>query len=488
MARLSLKEIAAAVRGEAIAGPNPPEGGTLHEVGSYSIDSRTVGEGALFFAIVGPRLDGHDFVTEAFRKGAAAAVVARPPGRFPGVPLLLRVKDTTVALQELAAHVRRRQPLKVIGITGSAGKTTAKELTAAVVSQRYRTLKSEGNLNNTWGLPLQLLRLEPGHEAAVLEMGMSSHGEIARLAEIADPDVGVILNVLRVHLEHFKSLEDIARAKGELFRGLRRDAVAVYNADDRLTTRLGRAFKGPSLAYGVTSKGAEVRAEAIELLDPVGSRFVLRRGGDRAPVHLELPGRHNIDNALAAAAVGFALGLEAGTIRQGLESVRPVAMRGTLQRLPDGVLIIDDSYNSNPVAMERAIDMLCGARAQRRILVAGDMLELGPYGKRAHARLGEQAAAAGLDLFVAVGPLAAAAAETARRKGLRGSHHFPDSGAAAPFVAAQARPGDLLLVKGSRGMKMEKVVQAVLAAHGGVTAAGPDAGGDAAVQHGGGGR
>lgn len=477
MARLSLQEIVSAVRGEVVLGPGAPAEGARHEVGSYSIDSRTARAGDLFFAIVGPRHDGHDFVAEAFRKGAAAAVVAQPPGRFPGSPALVRVRDTSRALQDLGAHVRRRRPLKVIGITGSAGKTTAKELAAAVAAQRHRVLKSEGNLNNTWGLPLQLLRLGPEHEAAVLEMGMSTHGEIARLTEIADPDVGVILNVLRVHLEHFRGLDDIARAKGELFRGLRRDAVAVYNADDRPTARLGKDFAGRSIAYGLVAKGAAVRGEDVVLEEPVGSRFVLRRGGERVPVRLALPGRHNIYNALAAAAAGFALGLEPEEIRRGLESVRPVAMRGLLHALPDGVRLFDDSYNSNPAAMERAIEMLRGAPAGRRILVSGDMLELGPYGRRAHARLGEQAAAAGFDLFVAVGRLSAAAAETASAKGLRGTRHFPDAEAAAPFVAAQARRGDLVLVKGSRGMKMEKVVQAVLAAHGGAGAPRPAGGG-----------
>src|SRR2546428_211207 len=352
MARLSLAAIARAVRGEVILGSRPPERGAEHEVDGYSIDSRTAKPGELFFAIVGPRLDGHEFVKAAVAGGVVAAVVAKGgAAEYPEAPALVRVKDTTRALQDLGAHVRRARPLRVVGITGSAGKTTAKEMTAAVLGQRFPVLKSEGNLNNTYGLPLMLLRLKEDHEAAVLEMGMSYRGEIARLVEIADPDVGAILNVLRVHLEHFGTLQKIAAAKGELFQKMRRDAVAVFNADDRLVARLGRAFPGPKLPYGVVAKTARVRAEAIEV---------------------------------------------------------------------------------------------------------------GPYERKAHARLGTQAAEAGIDLFIAVGPLSRLAADAARAAGGVHVRHFPDSEAAAAFVASDVRPGDLVLVKGSRAMKMERVVRALL--------------------------
>jgi UDP-N-acetylmuramoyl-tripeptide--D-alanyl-D-alanine ligase len=469
MARLSLAAIAAAVRGELAFGPAAPARGPEHEVDGYSIDSRTVRPGELFFAIVGPRHDGHDFVKDAAGRGAAAVVVSKGgPARFPEVPATVRVADTTRALQDLGAHVRRSRPLKVIGITGSAGKTTAKELTAAVVAERFRTQKSEGNLNNAYGLPLTLLRLPDDRQVAVLEMGMSTKGEIARLAEIADPDVGVVLCVLRVHLEHFGSLAKIAEAKGELFRGMRQDAVAIFNADDPYAARLGRAFKGPRIAYGIDARRTDVGAEEVAVLGLEGSRFVLRRGSERQTVTLRLPGRHNVYNALAAAAAGAALGIDAGATRRGLESVRPAAMRGVLHRLPGGVELLDDSYNSNPSAMERAIAILAEARPRgRRILVAGDMLELGPYERRAHKALGAQVAASGIDLYVAVGPrsegAAAAAARSKRRLEVR---HFPDAAAAAPFVVAAVRPGDLVLVKGSRGTQMERVVVALLEAAG----------------------
>ena len=481
MARLSLASIARAVSGEVVLGTRPPRAGAEHEVDGYGIDSRTVKAGELFFAIVGPRFDGHEFVKAAVGRGAVAAVVAKgTAATYPDAPALVRVKDTTRALQDLGAHVRRLRPLRVVGITGSAGKTTAKEMTAAVLGQRFKVLKSEGNLNNTYGLPLVLLRLQEDHEVAVLEMGMSYQGEITRLVEIADPDAGAILNVLRVHLEHFGSLEKIAQAKGELFAGMRRDATAVFNADDRLVARLGAAFKGPKIPYGVVARKARVRAEAIEVEGLAGSRFILRTDGGSVPVRLSLPGRHNVFNALAAASLGLAMGLECEPIRRGLEAVRPASMRGVLHRLASGAEILDDSYNSNPAAMERAIESLQAASPRgRRVLVSGDMLELGPYEVQAHARLGRQVAEAGIDLFVAVGPLSRRAADSARAAGARDVKHVPDSEAAADLVTSAVQPGDLILVKGSRGMRMERVVQALLKRDAQAATDGADRGGSA---------
>jgi len=474
MARLRLAAVAAAVNGDLKPGGGPAvlAGGDAagpgdRVVGGYSIDSRTLVAGDLFFAIVGPRIDGHDFVAAAVQKGAAAVVVARGGvAAWKEAPAVIRVADTTRALQDLGAHVRRRRPLRVIGITGSAGKTTAKEMTAAVLSTRFRTHRSEGNLNNMYGLPLALLRMDDASEAAVLEMGMSSKGEIARLAEIADPDVGVLLNVLRVHLEHFGGLDGIAAAKGELFAGMRQDAVAVYNGDDSRVAEIGRAFPGRSIPFGLTARGRDVTADEITPLGLAGTRFVLRRGEERTPVLLGLAGRHHVYNALAAAAAGYACGLDGEGIARGLQTVRPAPMRGVLHRRPDGVEILDDAYNSNPAAMERAIELLKEARPRgRRILASGDMLELGPYASRAHTRLGEQAARAAIDLLVAVGPLSRRAAEAARQ-GVREVVHFESSEAAAAWIAAAVLPGDLVLVKGSRGMKMERVVEALLGVRG----------------------
>ncbi len=465
MATLRLGAIADALGGELTLGSTPPAGGAEHAVEGYSIDSRSVKRGDLFFALVGPQHDGHRFVGAALEGGAVAVIVGRGSGPFPEAPALIRVPDTTRALQDLGAHVRRVRPLKVVGITGSAGKTTAKELTAAVVAERYRAYRSEGNLNNTYGLPLSLLRMPDDREAAVLEMGMSYHGEITRLVEIGDPDVGVILNVLPVHLEHFGRLEKIAEAKGELFRTMREDAVAVYNADDPPTAKLGRAFAGRSIPYSVSSKSARIGADDITVEGLAGSRFTLRVGKETVRARIGIPGRHNIYNALAAAASGDALGIGAEAVARAIGSVQPVSMRGVLHRLKDGICLLDDTYNSNPPAMERVIEILVESQPRgRRVLVSGDMLELGSHGRKAHAHLGEQVAAAGIDLFVAVGPLSEQSAAAARSGG--GAievHHFADSTTAADFVATALRAGDLIVVKGSRGTAMERVVRAVMA-------------------------
>lgn len=468
MATLSLGEIAGAVGGQLFPDTRTPGSAAQERIAGYSIDSRSVRPGDLFFALVGPCNDGHRFVDEVVTRGAAALVVARDSGEFPGSPALVRVKDTTRALQDLGSYLRRRRRLKVIGITGSAGKTTAKEMTAAVVGERFRTHPSEGNLNNTYGLPLTLLRMPDETEAAVLEMGMSYQGEITRLVEIADPDIGVILNVLRVHLEHFGSLDRIARAKGELFRTMRHDSIAIFNADDAPTSKLGRSFRGERIPFGITSKAAAVRADRVELEGISGSRFQLWRGSEHAAVRLGMPGRHNIYNALAAASVGFSLGIAAEAIGRRLESVRPAAMRGVLYSLPNGVELLDDSYNSNPAAMKCLVELLRDLRPRgRRILVSGDMLELGSHGKKAHAQIGCSVAESGIDIFVAVGPLSALAADAARSAGGRIEvHHFTDSAVASPFVAGCARDGDLVVIKGSRGIAMERIVLAVREAAG----------------------
>ena len=479
MARLTLDEVGRATGGRVTLGPQAhglPAGASAMQapIEGFSIDTRTLKEGDLFFAIVGPRVDGHDFVEEAVRQGASAVVVAKGGAqRWPGARAIVRVGDTTKALQDLGAHVRRRRPLKVVGITGSAGKTTAKEMTHAVLATRFRAHRSEGNLNNAWGLPLTLLRMGDACDASVLEMGMSYAGEIARLVAIADPDVGVILNVLPVHLEHFGSIEGIARAKGEMFAGLRQDAVAVYNADDARVARLGRAFRGKAIAYGLEARRLEVTATGVASLGLRGTRFTLRRGTERAGVALRLAGRQHVYNALAAAAAGFACGLDAKSIARGLARVRPASMRGEVHRTPKGVVVIDESYNSNPAAMERALELLAETRPRgRRILAMGDMLELGPIAVRAHAGIGRLAARSGIDLMVAVGPLTRHAAQAAvaaghgagrSRRGRRrpAVQPFDDSESAARFLLSEVRRGDLVLVKGSRGMKMERLVLAL---------------------------
>ena len=435
-------------------------------VDSFSIDTRTLKPGDVFFALVGENHDAHRFVPEAIRKGAKVVVISRGrSGDFPGEAAVLRVADTTRALQDLACWVRHRQEVKVLGITGSSGKTTTKEMAAAIMEDSTPTLKSTGNLNNTYGLPLCLLGLESTHRAAVLEMGMSYPGELTTLAAIADPDVGVLINVHPVHLEHFPSLSAIADAKGELFRGMRRDAVAVYNADDPESTRVALPFPGRKIGFGF-AEGATVRAANLQPTPSGGTAFDLLLEGERLPVEIHFPGRHHVANAVAAAAGAWACGVEGSALQSGLSRVRPLPMRGAMLRFTGEVRVLDETYNSNPKAMERTLETLSAIPARRKVVVSGDMLELGPTGEQAHRLLGEQVAGAGAALFVAVGPLSRLAAESAGKAGVTEVRTFESSAAAADFLAPALTDGDLVLVKGSRGMVMERIVDAIRASRG----------------------
>ncbi len=459
MARVSLAEAARETRGALLQGD--PDAA----VESYSIDTRTLKSGDLFFALVGPNHDAHRFVPDAIRKGAAAVVISRGgEGDFPGAALI-RVEDTTRALQDLGAWVRRRQPVRVVGITGSTGKTTTKEMTAAVMEEAMPTLKSAGNLNNTFGLPLCLLGLEPRHRAAVLEMGMSRTGELTRLAAIADPDVGVLTNVYPVHLENFPSVEAIADAKGELFRGMRDGAVAVYNADDSEATRVALSFPGRKIGFGFSEK-AEIRATRLDSLPSGSTRFRLSGTGEDLEPEIPFPGRHHVANAIAAAAAAHAAGADGPAILRGLARTEPLPMRGALLRLKGDVRVLDETYNSNPVAFRRTLETLSRMSAARKVVAAGDMLELGPAAKEAHRVMGEEVARSGAALFIAVGDLSRIAAEGARAAGLAEVMHFADSAAAAAWTATALKAGDLVLVKGSRGMAMERIVEAILSSLG----------------------
>jgi UDP-N-acetylmuramoyl-tripeptide--D-alanyl-D-alanine ligase len=338
-------------------------------------------------------------------------------------------------------------------------------MAAAIMEDSTPTLKSTGNLNNTYGLPLCLLGLESTHRAAVLEMGMSYPGELTALAAIADPDVGVLINVHPVHLEHFPSVSAIADAKGELFRAMRRDAVAVYNADDPESTRVALPFPGRKIGFGF-AEGAQVRAVDLQPTPSGGTTFGILLDGERLPVEIHFPGRHHVANAVAAAAGAWACGVEGSAIQSGLSRVRPLPMRGAMLKFEGEVRVLDETYNSNPKAMERTLETLFAIPARRKVVVSGDMLELGPTGEQAHRLLGEQVAGAGAALFVAVGPLSRLAAESAGKAGVPEVLYFETSAAAADFLAPALADGDLVLVKGSRGMVMERIVDAIRASRG----------------------
>jgi UDP-N-acetylmuramoyl-tripeptide--D-alanyl-D-alanine ligase len=427
----------------------------------YSIDSRTVGGGQLFFAVKGERLDGHDYAEQALEKGAAAAVVRRDQlGRFPGHARLLAVDDTLTALQTLATAVRRVWGKPLIAVTGSAGKTTTKEAIAHVLGGRFHVLKSEGNFNNHFGLPLMLLKLEPEHDVAVIEMGMSHAGEIRALAHIAQPEIGVVTNVAAVHLEFFDSLAGIARAKYELIESLPAGGTAVLNADDEYVSQFGRGFKGRVVMYG-TRATADVRAESIRARGTEGVEFDIVIGNEREHATLPLVGEHNVLNALAAVAVGVERGMRPAEAVDALATLQPAEKRGQVLQVGN-ITVINDCYNSNPKALEAMVDALSAMPGKRRIVVAGEMLELGPAGKEMHAKAGRHLADKKIDFLLGVRGLAQAMVDAAKDNGVR-AEFAASSEEAGEWLAREARDGDVVLLKASRGVKLEKALDAWMA-------------------------
>src|SRR6202453_3372044 len=343
----------------------------------YSIDSRCIKRGEFFLAVKGERMDGHDFVTQALEKGAVAAVIRKDQlARYPLRTGLITVDDTLTALQTLATAVRRLWAKPLIGVTGSAGKTTTKEAIAHVLSARFRVLKSEGNFNNHFGLPLLLLKIEPEHDLAVIEMGMSHAGEIAALAKIAQPEIGVVTNVAPVHLEFFDSLAGIARAKYELVESLPAGGVAVLNADDEYVSQFGRDFKGRVVMYG-TRETAGVQAKEIQSMGTEGTEFDVLIGAVHEHATLPLVGKHNVLNALAGVAVGLEHGLSPSEAIAALSTLTPADQRGQVLQLGN-ITVINDCYNSNPKALAAMVDSLAAVPAKRRIVVAGGEMGGGP--------------------------------------------------------------------------------------------------------------
>jgi UDP-N-acetylmuramoyl-tripeptide--D-alanyl-D-alanine ligase len=423
----------------------------------YSIDSRTVRAGELFFAVKGERMDGHDFVAQALGKGAAAAVVRKDDlARYSAIADLLAVDDTLTALQTLGTAVRRLWGNPLVGVTGSTGKTTTKDAIAQVLSQRFRVLKSEGNFNNHFGLPLMLLKLEPEHDIAVIEMGMSHAGEIAALAKIAQPEIGVVTNVAPVHLEFFNSVADIARAKYELIASLPAGSTAILNTDDEYVSQFGRDFHGKVVLYGMKAS-ADVRAENVESCGAAGSAFDVVVGSCRERATLPLVGKHNIHNALAAVAVGLERGLTPSEAVAALATLVPPDKRGEVVQLGN-ITVINDCYNSNPKALDAMVDTLAAMPAKRRIVVAGEMLELGPAGEEMHRQSGKYIAGRRIDWLVGVRGLAKPMVEAARAAGIR-ADFFATPEEAGECLVRETRDGDVVLLKASRGVKLERALE-----------------------------
>ena len=435
------------------------------EARGYSIDSRTVEAGELFFAVKGERFDGHDFVEAALRRGALAAVVSRAkaatlPDAALAAPLLI-AEDPLVALQALAAHVRRQWSRRVVGVTGSAGKTTTKDAIAVVLGARFNVLKSRGNLNNAYGVPLQLLRLEPEHEIAVIEMGMNHAGEIAALARMAAPDWGVVTNVGMAHVENFaEGQAGIARAKFELISALPVTGVAFLNCSDPFVSQFGRDFAGKVVYFGAGPCGDPQTTEVRE--DAEGLHVKYRAGGEEGAFTLHLLGAHNATNAMAAMAVAIEAGVPAEEAARALETLTAGDKRGELIEAR-GATILNDSYNSNPEALKSMIHTLASRPAKRRVLVAGEMLELGGHAQELHAECGHAAAEAGLDLVAGVRGNAVHLVTAAAAGGVA-SLFLKDAEAAGEWLEKNLCEGDVVLVKGSRGVQLEKAIARVTGA------------------------
>lgn len=422
-------------------------------VTGYSIDSRTIGKGELFIAIKGDNFDGHDFVGAAMERGAAAAMVSRD---FTGAGNLLRVSDPLSALQTLARKVREAWGKTVIGVTGSAGKTTTKEAIARVLASKYRVQKSEGNFNNHIGLPLQLLRIEPETEIYVSEMGMNHAGEITALAKIAEPNVGVVTMVAPVHLEFFGSVEGIARAKKELIDALPPEGTAILNGDDDLVRRFNEGRLGRAVYFGLGER-SDVRAVNLAEHGAAGSEFEVVAHGERARVKLPLVGRHNVANALAAVASGIEQGVTLQAAAEALGEMKASDKRGEVIEI-GGAAAVNDCYNSNPKALQSMVDALLAMPAKRHIVVAGEMLELGPAGEELHRECGRYAAERGVTWLIGVRGLAKAMVEAAREKGLR-AEFFESPKEAGAWLAENAQKDDAVLLKASRGVKLERAIE-----------------------------
>jgi len=430
------------------------------------IDSRKPAADGIFIAIIGEVHDGHTFASDVVDRGVRGLVIGRreadhlPIAQWKqGGVTAVAVKDTTRALGDMAAFNRRRAAASVVAITGSNGKTSTRQMTAAVVSQCYATLATIGNFNNQIGLPLTLLGLEPGHQLAVVELGTNTPGEIARLAEICTPDIGVITNIGPAHLEGLGSIEGVAREKGSLLKGLRPNGKAVLNADDSRVRQLAGQTDREVLFYGF-APDAEVTADDVAEMEN-GLTFTLKIAGQSEQVRLNSPGRFMVINALAAAAVGSLLGVSAAAIKAGLEAFEPVSGRMNIQHTPGGIHIIDDTYNANPESMKAALKTLEAMRAGARgIFVAGDMLELGKQAASLHRQIGSLAAQSGISRLYACGGHADSMAAGARKAGMPAASVITGSREELiEDLTAWLQPGDWVLVKGSRGMAMEKVVE-----------------------------
>jgi len=452
MAELSLRGIAQFVNGKII------QGDPSLKFEKFIIDSRVAEGGELFFAIKSRR-NGHEFVNDAFKKGANGAVISENINIEYRDKAVILVSDTLKALQELGRKVLSIYNPRVAGITGSVGKTTVKEFSAEIVKPFFRVLKAEKNYNNHLGVPLTLLKLEKNHEVAILEMGMSSKGEIKRLTEIAPPDIAVITNINPVHLQFFSNLEEIALAKKEILEGTKQNGIAVLNFDDPLVMKMSEDFNGKKIYFGLKPE-AFIRAENIKFKGFEGIEFDLIYGEEKGKVDFKLLSVSYLYDLLAALGVAYSFDIKLKDIVEIIPTLKPASMRGEIIRFKSNIIVINDSYNSNPKALEFALKDYSHLPAERKIAVLGDMLELGKDSAYFHFRAGEKVVNSGYDYLITVGKESEKMLEGALSKGMKHKNlfNFEESDQAGEFLIKFIKEGDLILVKGSRGMKMEKII------------------------------
>lgn len=449
MANFTVTEICAATGGAVFGSAGS------QEFSGVSTDTRTVKSGDLFVALKGERFDAHDFIEQAVQRGVTGVVVSRTDIGVPSGITTILVEDTLKALQDLARFHRRRFHIPIVAITGSNGKTTTKDMTAAVLGSRYSVLKTEGNFNNEIGLPLTLLKLTHNHQAAVIELGMRGRGEIAELADISEPTIGVVTNVGETHIELLGSLNNIAAAKSELVAAIPSNGIIILNGDNEYVRGMGSKANGQVIIYSVRRDG-EVTATNIQA-DRTHTTFDCSYQGKTFTVLLPSLGLHNVYNALAAISVGFSLGLAEEEICRGLLHFRPSAMRQHIEQIGE-YTVINDAYNASPLSMLSAIDTLCQVATGRKVAVLGDMLELGDIAIEAHLRIGRVLGENKIDCVVTVGELAKYIAQEAKEVEVE-AEACDNHEQAQQALTRILRPGDTILIKGSRGMKMEQILK-----------------------------
>ncbi|MDO9585115.1 MAG: UDP-N-acetylmuramoyl-tripeptide--D-alanyl-D-alanine ligase [Syntrophales bacterium] len=434
---------------------------------AVSTDTREPQAGKLFISLKGQRFDGHSFIAAAVKNGAAGLLIREGEegrlGEITGDVAVISVPDTLSALGAVARFWRKKFNIPVAAITGSAGKTTVKEMTACIMGLIKNTLKTEGNFNNLVGLPLTLLRLRDWHEVAILEMGTNTPGEIARLSRIAVPEVGLIANIGPAHLEGLKSVDMVREEKGEIFRNLPKHGIAVVNGDDEAVRTLAGRRQGKRVTYGLKGD-ADVTAEEVAG-SQTGMSFILRIGDNRGKVDMAVAGTHNLMNALAAAATSWALGADPVIIRRGLQAFKPISARMEILRLKNGAFLIDDTYNANPVSVREALTALRGFRGERNCtVILGDMLELGDRAEELHEEIGGVLAATGVTTIFLKGEFSRITAAGAQKKGIPAERiFFPSTGEEiVDHLLGSLGKGDWVLVKGSRAMRMEEIVKRIV--------------------------